>query len=176
MATPPSAPTRARGRTTGVFRQLVRQTAWRPDAASKPADAHCDAGAGWRPRLFGEGILDAAALLAAPLPEDGGTRAEQVERVEDLPLWTSLYPAATPLPVAQEDYRRLFRLEPGSDLESVAIYEAEILHHYATSERVNEVVDRLTGGDRDGAAYERVREALRGRDLSVRLRTALGLV
>lgn len=162
------------GQTTEVFRSLLKQTVWRPNGSKKPDTATCDDDAGWNRFFLGDGILDAAALLDKSLADADATRAVEAEAVEDLPLWTSLYPEATGLQVAQQDYRRLFELDPQADLETVAIYEAEVMYHYATSERVQEAVDQVAlANDRSPGAYLRIREELRARDLSDSLREAL---
>lgn len=94
--------------------------------------------------------------------------------LEELPLWSSLYPEETSPATPVDDYRRLFRLDESDDLEEVAIFEAEILHHYAMSAEVSAAIDAIViDGDRSDEAFERVREALRDRDLSTRLRSRL---
>ena len=129
---------------------------------------------GWYPAFVGQGIIDAAALLAAPLADGVVTRAETAEAVEDLPLWASIYPEGTGLQVAKQDYARVFRLAEGADPESVAIYEAEVMYHYATNAQLREAIDRVAvGNDRSQRAYDRIREELRARDLSASLRRAL---
>ena len=134
----------------------------------------CDRDAQWRSDSYGAGIIDAAALLAKPLSDAGSTRSLDVSEIEDLPLWTSIYPQETGVQIARQDYRRIFRLEPGVDLESVAIYEAEITYHYATSTRVVDAVGKLVSQhDRSEAAFESIRRALLERDLSKTLRQRL---
>lgn len=163
---------RARGEISNAFRALLEATAWKPGAGSSPVP--CDAGIVWNSSRYGAGILDAAALLEAPLEGIARPRMLAPTSLQELPLWSSLYPEETSPTPAVDDYRRLFRLEESDDLEEVAIFEAEILHHYAMSEAVSAAFDALViGGDRSEEAFTRVREALRDQDLSTRLRDAL---
>jgi hypothetical protein len=162
----------AEGRTAQVFQALLAQTAWRPGAANAPVS--CDAGASWDSSRYGAGIVDAKALLEAPLAGVAPTALLPPQSVEELPLWSSLYPEEASPSTRREDYRRLFRLEESDELEEVAIFEAEILHHYTTDEEVRAAIDVIgIDGDRTDAAFERVRDTLRRRDLSTRLRNAL---
>ncbi len=164
---------RERGEITSAFRELLQETAWRPGEGTSPVD--CDGGISWNASRYGAGIIDAPALLEAPLA--GRARAARIlapASLEELPLWSSLYPDETSPALVVEDYRRLFRLEESDALEDVAIFEAEILHHYAMSEAAGTAIDAVViGGDRSEGAFARVRDALRDRDLSTRLRGAL---
>jgi hypothetical protein len=104
--TPELAALKANGTLTETFRSLAQSTAWRPDAADGRDHPTCDPGTVWRPDEMGAGILDAAALLAAPLPPAATPRAVAPERtIQDLPLWSSLY-SAVDVPRAIADYRR----------------------------------------------------------------------
>jgi thermitase len=163
---------RAEGRTSQVFHALLAQTAWKPGSTGAPV--RCDPGVSWDSSRYGAGIADAAALLAAPLPEFAPPSMLVRQSVDELPLWSSLYPEETSPAQPIEDYRRLFGLEEEDDLEEVAIFEAEVLHHYATSEGVRSAIDAIVmDGDRSDAAFARIRAALLRRDLSTRLRNAL---
>jgi hypothetical protein len=164
---------RGDGDTTHVFRNLVRRTAWRPDRPERPAAARCDSDARWLSALQGAGIVDAAALLKARLEDGLGDRRRTAATVQDLPLWVSLYGEEASLELAQEDYRRVFGLAPGEPLEGVAIYEAEILHHYVGSDAVGEAIDLVVSGDQATEAFATVGAALLERDLSPSLRDAL---
>lgn len=162
-----------KGELTRTFRSLVQQTSWRP-GNRQPADVACDSGSGWNSSLMGSGIIDAAALLEQPLSAVVPRAAETPTTVQELPLWSSLYPEGTSIATARADYRRLFGLAADTDLERVAIYEAEVMHHYAMNEKVAFALDALAiRGDRSEQAFAQTREALRGEDLSLRLRTAL---
>ncbi len=138
-------------------------------------------------------MLDAAELLKRELPtpdeierETGGdgTRSGDAPAaqgrggapIEDLPLWRSLYPRGTSLEVSESDYLSLFA-DAGDDplgLAQLAIYEAEILHHYTMNEPLAEALDAITlQGRRGRAAVSIARERLRAQDLSTDLRRAL---
>ncbi len=167
---------RRRGRLTRAFRDLVRATSWRPDRpGSFPAGVACDAGADWSPLFYGAGIIDAEALLAAPLPAGtGGSRGAVGAEVSDLPLWRSLYPIDVEPGRPADDYLQLFGGPVRAELESVARFESEVLHHVALDADLSGAVESwVAGAGRDGEALERVRRGLRGSDLSARLREAL---
>lgn len=162
------------GELTRTFRRLAQQTSWRPGTPGVPAAANCDDDAGWRPQFFGSGIIDAAALLAAPIDTGTTSRSAEPVLVQDLPLWFSLYEEKIAIAVARDDYRRLFELKTGDDLETVAIYEAEVTYHYAMSEAVLQAIDEIVlRGNRTETAYTRAREVLRAQDLSASLRRIL---
>jgi len=163
---------RERGEIASAFRALIEKTAWKPGAGPSPVP--CDDGIVWDSSRYGAGILNAAALLDAPLDSISRPRMLSPTSLEELPLWSSLYPEETSPTIVIEDYRRLFRLRESDDLEEVAIFEAEILHHYAMNERVSSAIDAIAiDGDRSEEAFTRVREALLEQDLSTRLRAAL---
>jgi hypothetical protein len=163
---------RAEGRTARVFQALLARTAWKPGTGSPPVS--CDAGVSWDLSRYGAGIVDSRALLEAPLAGFAPAMMLAPASIEELPLWSSLYPEETSPATTVEDYRRLFRLEESDELEDVAVFEAEILHHYATNEEVRAAIDAIViDGERTDAAFERVRAALRRRDLSTRLRSTL---
>ncbi len=178
--TPAYEALKSEGRLTSTLRDLMQQTSWRPGTAEVPDAAQCKAGVGWADSKYGAGILDARRLLEAPLPDAAATRgameapSPRAETIAQLPLWSSLYPAGTPLELIQADYRRLFGVAPDSDLEEIALYEAEVTYHYAANESVAEAVDQLTGrGERDESTFGQIRERLRIQDLSASLRNVL---
>jgi hypothetical protein len=122
---------------------------------------------------MGAGILDAAALLAAPLPAATTARAvEPEETLQDLPLWSSLYSAAA-AGRAVEDYRRLFRVPDNAPLEPAAVFEREVLHYYATDADVGDAIDAIALGNTGDDDFAAAREALLASDLSNRLRATL---
>ncbi|MGH9459954.1 MAG: S8/S53 family peptidase [Vicinamibacteria bacterium] len=163
---------RERGELTHAFRTLVKATAWKP--GTEGSAVPCDENATWNDFRYGAGIVDAATLLLTPLEGLVLPQMLAPERLEELPLWTSLYPEETSAPTVSDDYRRLFGLPAGDDIEPVAIFEAEILHHYAVSDAVSTVVDAVViDGGRDDEAFVRIREALRSQELSTRLRGVL---
>lgn len=166
---------RKNGDLTATFLRLARASAWRPGTDRQPLAANCDANTGWVPSLQGAGILDAAALLDLGLEGIGGTgtRSAEPAGMQDLPLWLSLYPEGN-TSRAISDYRLVFRLAAADELEKVAIFEAELTHHYATDEKVAVAIDALIASpDPTGAELVRVRAALLARDLSPRLRRSL---
>jgi len=165
-----------RGELTRVFRKLLQESSWRPDGdVSKiPRGVTCKSGIHWSPTLLGPGIVDAAALLEKQLPASGTTRSVGPATLQQLPLWGSLYPIDKELAVIEADYRSLFLLGPSADLEPVAVFEAEVTHHYATSDGVQEALDAIVQkNERTSAAFLRARVALSHEDLSSQLRTAL---
>jgi hypothetical protein len=157
------------GRMVHAFRTLARETATRPGSADgKRSD--CDPGVGWKADEMGAGIIDAAALLSRPLP--GATRSSpRAVQLEDLPLWTSIYAPGTSRDVIVSDYQKLFG---AGDLATVGMFEAEVMHQYATDESVQRAANRIVlGAQRDADSFGQLRAALRRADLSARLRTAL---
>jgi hypothetical protein len=174
--TPAFATLRSEGRVTEAFRQLLKETAWKPGAvpSQAPPGVVCDSGAGWSSELMGAGIVDAAALLARPLPA-GTPRApaSPAEGLQDLPLFLSLYPGGASRDGVRADYRRLFA--PGLADDVAAVFEAEVMHHYAMSREVAGALDAaVVVADRSDAAFLRARQALRRQDISDSLRAALG--
>jgi hypothetical protein len=164
---------KSEGKLVSTLRRLLHETAWRPGTAGQPAAAECAQGLEWDSGSFGAGIIDAKALLEAPLIE-GAVGGERAASVEQLPLWSSLYRDGVPLARRHEDYRRLFGVEDPAALESLAIFESEIMYHYAADEAVAAAIDSIVvRGDRSDAAYARARERLLARDLASRLRRAL---
>ena len=165
------------GKLTQTLISLLQQTSWRPGEPGQPTEADCGAGVGWNARRYGAGIVDAEALLEAPLVASS-TRGEDAADVDQLPLWWSLYGPSATLAVAQDDYLRIFQTrgqtrEDTVELGEVAFYEAEILYHYATDERLAESIDRLIQGDRSESSLDRIRQRLRALDTSARLRARL---
>jgi|GEM_PF-1671813 len=182
-----------RGLLTRALRWLMQETSWRPGETRVPAGVSCRAATVWDPTRFGAGILDARALLEADLPtpasleralaasrERSGVEsdddARSAETIDELPLWGSLYPPATSSVTAASDYEALFSESAVAEqgLENLALFEAEILHHYATHESFSEAVDDVVlSGRRDTVALERVRQGLKSRALSRSLRSVL---
>jgi hypothetical protein len=153
-----------------AFRKLVRETASRPESAGGTR-RDCDPDAPWNAALMGPGIIDAAALVARPLPASSSRSAASTREIVDLPLWASLYGEGAAAERVAADYARLFATD---DPGRVGRFEAEVLHHYATDEGVRRAIDRIVAA-RSGEAdsYQQARAALRRVDLSSRLRQAL---
>jgi hypothetical protein len=171
--TPAYETLKQQGKLTQTLISLLEQTSWRPGEPGVPDEADCAPGTGWNARRYGAGIVDAKALLEAPLVA-ASTRAEDAADVDQLPLWWSLYGPSDSLALAQDDYLRIFETDNKSvELANVAYYEAEILYHYATDERLAETIDRLVQGERSEHGFDRIRQRLRKLDTSARLRARL---
>lgn len=155
------------GAVVNVFREAVRQSAWRPDAA--PVGTDCDDDASWNARRYGAGIVNASKLLSQPLSR---TRSLQVASTE-LPLIDSIYSGRADAGIVEADYRRLFGRDEDAELAEIAYFEAEVAFHYADAESVRDRFDAIVFGDKRDAAYAGARESLLDRDLSPRLREAL---
>jgi subtilisin family serine protease len=157
------------GAVTEMFRRALQQTAWRPAAGypDKPG-MHCEDDVGW-PSNFGPGILDAAALLEAPL-HTTSRRTETSDDLADLPLYRSLYPDTVDPEQVIRDFVGIF---PSSEAVELALFEAEIMFLYSTSEIVGRSLDLTAEGNNSASDYARTRDALLQADLSPRLRSAL---
>jgi hypothetical protein len=165
---PAFAGLKSSGAVADVFRDLAARTAWRPGDASRPppAGVTCAATDRWQTDEYGAGVIDAAALLAAPLP----TQAPRaLEPASLLPLFESLYVDGNAAR-AQADYRAIFGFRPLSDVDR---YETELLFHYTASGEVRDAIDRLVSGRQAGDGSREVRAALLTQDLSDRMRAAL---
>lgn len=155
------------GKITRTFRRLLQETSWRPDrgAAQIPPGVACPPGTGWDAQRFGPGIVDAARLLAAPLPAATRELAE-ARGLGDLPLFSSLFPETMPPAVVAARFGRL--------ADTAGELEGEIVFQYALSEEVREAIDPLTGAAEPTAEdYTRARAALLRQDISDRLRLRL---
>lgn len=171
--TPAYEALKQQGKLTQTLISLLQQTSWRPGEPGEPDEADCAPGAGWNARRYGAGIVDARALLDAPLVASS-TRGEDAADVDQLPLWWSLYGSSDSLAVAQDDYLRIFETGDESvELGDVAYYEAEIMYHYASDENLAATIDRLVLGDRSELNFDRIRQRLRELDTSARLRARL---
>jgi hypothetical protein len=171
--TPAYEALKQQGKLTQTLISLLQQTSWRPGEPGEPDEADCAPGAGWNARRYGAGIVDARALLDAPLVASS-TRGEDAADVDQLPLWWSLYGSSDSLAVAQDDYLRIFETGDESvELGDVAYYEAEIMYHYASDEHLAATIDRLVLGDRSELSFDRIRQRLRELDTSARLRARL---
>ena len=171
--TPPYKTLKQQGKLTQTLISLLKQTSWQPGVPCVPDEADCASGTGWNDRMYGAGIVDAKALLEAPLVA-ASTRAEDAADVDQLPLWWSLYGPSDSLASAQDDYLRIFETDNKSvELANVAYFEAEILYHYAADERLAENIDRLVQGERSERGFDRIRQRLRELDTSARLRVRL---
>jgi hypothetical protein len=173
----------SRGAVTQVFRRALRNSVWRPDATENPEGTYCD-NPHWDDR-YGPGILDVAALLEQPLAD---LRVAELEtkRVAELdterspnplPLFSSLYPEGTQQDQVINDYMAIFGKDDKRDLNDLARFEMEILHHYTLDTGVQDAVDRMIApsGKSGDDAVEPIRRSLKETDISNRLRQALTL-
>jgi serine protease len=168
---PKLAELKRKGAVTTAFRDILGKTSWRPDRP--PSGVTC-ASTAWDAKNHGAGIVDAAAALAAPLPSPPPTRAVEAEEFEDLPLFSTLFPPGTAPDTVQRRYRRLVRAAAGRAGDADVELEGEITMHYALDPATRAALDAITAvPEPDEAAFERARQALLGRDISQRLRTAL---
>lgn len=171
--TPAYETLKQQGKLSQTLISLLEQTSWRPGEPGMPDEADCAPDAGWNARRYGAGIVDANALLEAPLVASS-TRGEDAADVDQLPLWWSLYGPSDSLAVAQDDYLRIFETgDETVELTDVGYYEAEVLYHYAADEHLAALIDRLVQGDRGEAGFDRIRQRLRELDTSARLRARL---
>ncbi len=158
------------GTLTEAFRKAITGSAWQPVAGNpgRP-DTHCPDLEKWNTRKNGAGIVNALALLEAPL-DATAARSAASDTYEDLPLYTSLYPeGADPAQIAA-DYRGLF-LRPDDTRPS--IFEAEILYYYSMNETVRRAIEYTIEGNNTPEDYRRTREALLRAGVSDRLQEQL---
>jgi hypothetical protein len=160
------------GLVTDAFLSSLRQGAWRPDQpGTVPPGVTCMPGATWDAGEFGAGIVDADRVLLAPLA--AGSKGGEVDRIEDLPLFASLFPDGTPPADVKERYALLFGASGGrATTEELAEFEGEIVSAAAMHPDVAAALESVVakGGAASAAA---VREALLGKDVSPSLRVAL---
>lgn len=166
--TPAFANLKAHGEVAYAFRDLAARTAWRPGDATRPppAGVTCTGADKWKTDEYGAGVINAAALLAAPLPTSA---PRLLEPTSLLPLFESLYPPGA-APRAHADYRAIFGYEPLNDVDR---FETELLYHYTASIEVRDAVDRLISSMQAGDGSREVRTALLTQDISERMRSAL---
>lgn len=162
---------RSSGELTDTFRSLLQSTSWRPGDADELSSGGCN-DATWNSRLYGQGIVNGERLLAAPLIQ--AQRALRVEStIDQLPLYSSIYPTNTPYAVVEQDYIQIFGgPRENRTTEDIAIYEAEVMNHYIDAE-LTAALDAVANGARGVESINRVRQLLLGRILSSRLRAAL---
>jgi hypothetical protein len=164
---PALAALRSNGAAADAFRAAAAASAWRPGDASRPppTGVTCGSDRRWRPREYGEGVINAGALIRQPLP----SAAPRALGAGALPLFSSLYEPAAPGRAAA-DYRSIFG---GAALDAIERFETEVLFHYTTSNEVRDRIDRMIAAPAPGTGAVEVRNALRTQDISGRLRAAL---
>lgn len=165
---------RQQGAVTEAFRKALRQSSWRPDSGSGgPPSTSCE-GSPWD-TSYGPGILNVASLLDVPLAQTRQAPAVAEPALEQIPLFASLYPLGTDARKIVEDYLAIFDQTDQGELEGLARFETEILHHYTLNESVQQSIERMIGHTRSGRAstFGSLRRSLMDMDLSNRLRQAL---
>jgi len=160
------------GSITQAFRDALKISAWRPKANSNanPPGTFCD-NYPWD-RDYGSGILNVSALLDVPLGAPI-TRDLDGPELEDLPLFSSLYPPGTDSRQIKSNYLELFNSMRERDLFKMASFETEILYHYTMNEDVQRNMDDMAQGKRGIEPAENSRQALLRQDLSNTLRSYL---
>lgn len=162
------------GRITEFFRYALQVSSWQPsvDSANDPDDTHC-ATSRWRLGEMGPGILDIAALLDVPL-ELGLDFDFEVQLLE-LPLFSSIYPIGTSAETIRADYQAIFGGITASPSWPIGIdrFETEVLHHYASNEKLRNSIDNVVRGSRSAEPIQLVITNLSEQDISSQLRQAL---
>ncbi len=164
---------RENGQMTKVFRRALQASAWRPsdDSAQNPTGTHCDQ-VNWDVRRYGAGILNVASLLDAQL-DAPATHAQAAVESEELPLFSSLYSEGAEQDAILVDFHSLLKSEQHAIPENLYRFETEILYHYTVDEDVRRSIDAMISEQRGAEPSERVRNALKKKDLSSRLRRAI---
>jgi hypothetical protein len=103
----------AGGTLTVALRQLLEDSAWKPNHDPHPPETHCLPLLGWPPSM-GPGILHVEALLEQSLPDPATVQRPARLALTQLPLFATLLPPDTPnLAVRTEEiYRRLLGVSP----------------------------------------------------------------
>ncbi len=160
------------GLVTGAFRDALQKSAWRPDQpGTVPPGVTCASTAPWKTGEYGPGIVDAAKVLQAPLTL--GTKGVEVDRIEDLPLFASLFPDGTPPATVKARYALLFGASDGeAAAAALGELEGEVVNAYATDADVAAALDRLVAEGTPASAAA-TREVLLRKDISPSLRAAL---
>jgi hypothetical protein len=160
------------GGLTAAYRKILQSTSWRPNDAGDPSGGACK-NAVWRPRLYGAGIVNADRLLSTAPVSDGSRSVEADRGLEQLPLFSTLYPPDTAYSVVEAGYLRIFGGPAQAFIEKTAIFENEILYHYTLNRDLEVALDTLVADEGAPDAAARVATLLRGADISGRLRAAL---
>jgi hypothetical protein len=158
------------GQIVSVFRNALTASAWQP-SSNNPYGTHCETSAGWDSDLYGEGILDAASLLEAPLRVTQTTQGES----ELLPLFGSLYSNEIDSERIESDFYGIFGKPVPHDKKRGGIdrFETELMHHYTLDAEVRRSIDSLTSPHREIDPYTNIKSALLKKDISSQLREAL---
>jgi len=162
---------RRQGQVTDVFRSLLRATSWRPDGdpLKFPEGVRCSSKV-WDADNLGAGIVDAGALLAAPLPASAGATRAIAPTVGDLPLFGSLFPADTDRETIRSRYLGIFPIGAANP----GVFEAEIMQKYGEDTQLRGAIDTIVNVPSPTAEqYAAVRSILLALDTSRRLQQAL---
>jgi hypothetical protein len=164
---------RQQGKLTDAFREVLRQTAWQPDGVSPPG-VTCPELTPWDTDKLGAGMVDVGRALTMPVPAAPPSRELEGDATGGLPLFASLFEPAVPAAKVLAAYRRLLGIEGERAVGQDAELEGEITLHYAQDAEVRRSLDTALAASAPPEAFTRAREVLRSRDVSARLRKALG--
>ena len=134
------------GEVTAAFRRILRAT-------SRP-------GKNWDTGKYGAGIVDAAKVLAAPLPipEQASVPVPRSRCDADLAALESLFDRS---PEPRQRLAGLFGTTPAGAC-AIASLADEVAFHYATNDAVSDAIDRISGpASPDESAWAAARSALR---------------
>lgn len=163
---------KASGGLTDAFRTILQKTSWRPNDANDPSQGACK-DATWLPKLYGPGIVNAEAAIGAPPPSGGARDLAPERRLDQLPLFSTLYPEGTPYSKVEADYLALFGGPARTTVKQVGRYENEVLYHYTVDKDVADAIEAVVAGDGLTTAAANANALLRSRDISRPLRKAL---
>ena len=163
---------RQSGSVTSAFRQALKETAWQPlGDENDPPQTHCE-NTEWNSNKFGPGILDVDALLNASLAVPSPRSADD-EKLDQIPLFASLYNDDATTDEILADYRSLMKADEDASIDDINKFETEVMHHYTLNENVQGKIDSLVEGQRSNETANRARESLLKQDLSGSLRELL---
>jgi hypothetical protein len=165
---------RQQGRLTDAFRQVLKETAWQPDGVPPPGVTCPDPAAPWDSGKLGAGMVDAGRALSVNIPTSPSSRHLEEDDTGGLPLFASLFEPPVPAARVQAAFRRLLGIAPGRRIGDDADLEGEITLHYAQDPEVRRALDAALEPSARDEAFTRARAVLRSRDISARLRRALG--
>ena len=160
------------GRVIDAFRAALLQSAWRP-GSTNPSGSHCE-DLPWNER-YGPGLLDVAELLKVPLNQTRQALPVAAPELEQIPLFSSLYPYDADSEKIITDYLSLFEQSGQIDLDAIAKFETEILFHYTTDEGLRQSIEQMVATTRseENELVSEVRMRLGELDLSRQLVQAL---
>jgi hypothetical protein len=165
---------KASGGLTDAFRTILQSSSWRPNDANDPTQGACK-DATWSPKLYGAGIVNAERAIGTPPPSSAPRGLEPERSLEQLPLFSTLYPDDTPYARVEAGYLGIFGGPARNTIRQVGRFENEILYHYTVDKDVTSAIDAVVAGDGGAQAGANANAILRSRDISQSLRKALSL-